>query len=140
MHCDFSKIDDTHSFVSVPEGTYPCKIAEVRERVARDGSAQWSFRLEVLEGEYAGRTAAWDSITWSEKGLSRVKLVLGALGFDTSGPLELEAVDLSGRCARVSLSIENHEDPVTGVRTLRPRVPFTGYARAADGLDGVGAP
>ena len=73
MHYDFSQVEDTQSFVSIPEGAYECRIAEVREGLSRDGSVRWSFRLEVLRGEYAGRTAGWDALTWSERGISRVK-------------------------------------------------------------------
>ena len=57
MRFDFSQVQDVESFVSIPEGSYPCRVAEVREGLARDGSVRWSLRLEVLDGEYAGRTA-----------------------------------------------------------------------------------
>ena len=57
MRFDFSQIEDVESFVSIPEGTYLCRVAEVRAGVTRDGSVRWSLRLEVAEGEYAGRTA-----------------------------------------------------------------------------------
>ena len=125
---DFSKVDDTHSFVSVPPGEYACRIVDVRVGNARDGSLRWSVRLEVLDGEYAGRTAAWDSLTWSERGIVRVKRVLAALGFGVDGPLELEAPDLVGRRARVQVVPEEYEDPLTGQRVERLRVPFLGWA------------
>ena len=76
MQVDFSLVDDVESFISVPEGIYLCRIADVREGVTRDGSPRWGIRLEVAEGEYAGRTAAWDGLPWSERGLPRVKQVL----------------------------------------------------------------
>lgn len=128
MHFDFSSVDDVESYISVPEGVHPCRIAEVREGRSRDGSVRWSFRLEVLDGEYAGRTAAWDSFTWSERGVYRVKKVLEALGLDVRGELEIDPADLVNLQARVKVEPEEREDPVSGRRQVRMRVPYLGYA------------
>jgi|SRR5690349_11645197 len=133
MHYDFSQVQDTQSFVSIPEGVYDCRIAEVREGLARDGSVRWSFRLEVLRGEYAGRTGGWDALTWSERGIPRVKRTLEVLGMDVRGEVDLEPNDLIGLAARVTFQAEEREDPMTGKRTLRLRVPYAGYARLDDG-------
>ena len=128
MHFDFSSVDDVESYISVPEGVHNCRIAEVREGRARDGSVRWSFRLEVLDGDYAGRTAAWDSFTWSERGVYRVKKVLEALGLDVRGELEIDPADLVNLQARVKVEPEEREDPVSGRRQVRMRVPYLGYA------------
>ena len=58
MRFDFSSVGDIDSFVSVPAGVYACRVAEARSGQSKDGSERWSFRLEVDEGEYAGRTAS----------------------------------------------------------------------------------
>lgn len=129
MHYDFSRVQDTQSFVSIPEGQYACRIAEVREGLSRDGSVRWSFRLEVAGGDYAGRTAGWDALTWSERGISRVKRTLEMLGLDVRGSIDLEPADLIGLRARVTFESEEREDPQTGRRSLRLRVPYAGYAR-----------
>ena len=92
-----------------------------------DGSERWSFRLEVDEGEYAGRTAGWDSITWSERGIHRVKSFLKALGVDVSGRVELAVADLVGLRMRATFELEEREDPLTGRHLLRLRVPYAGY-------------
>jgi hypothetical protein len=128
MHFDFSSVDDVESYISVPEGVHNCRVAEVREGRARDGSVRWSFRLEVLDGEWAGRTAAWDSFTWSERGVYRVKKILEALGLDVRGELEIDPADLVNLQARVKVEPEEREDPVTGRRQVRMRVPYLGYA------------
>ena len=94
MRYDFSSVDETESYITVPPGLYSCKITEVRPGFARDGSERWTFRLEVLDGEYAGRMAAWDSLTWSDRGVLRVKMVLRAFGFDVSGELDIAPGDL----------------------------------------------
>jgi hypothetical protein len=140
MQFDFSQVNDVESYVSIPEGTYTCRVAEVREGVARDGSVRWSLRLEVAEGDFAGRTAAWDSLTWSERGIRRVKLVLRALGLDVSGAVDVQSSDLVGLRARATFQPEEREDPLTGRRVVRMRVPFAGYAAAnAPHAPGAGA-
>ena len=127
MRYDFSDVEDADSFVSVPEGEYACRVAEVREGQSREGAPRWSLRLEVIEGDWAGRTAAWDSLTWSQRGIHRVKLALTALGLDTRGELEVESHELVGREALVRLMLEEREDPLTGRRQMRLRVPYQGY-------------
>lgn len=129
MHFDFRSVDDVDSYISVPDGIHTCRIAEVREGRARDGSVRWTFRLEVVDGEWAGRTAAWDSITWSERGVYRVKKVLEALGMDVRGELEVEPNDLVNLVAQVKVEPEEREDPLTGRRQVRMRVPYLGYTQ-----------
>jgi len=127
MKLDFSNVEDAESYVSIPEGTYVCRIAEVREYSTREGSPRWSIRLEVAEGEYAGRTAAWDSLVFSERGLPRVKQVLQRFGFDVSGPVDLLPNDLVDLRARAQCLLEEYEDKLTGRRQARLRVPYLGY-------------
>lgn len=127
MRFDFSSVDDVESYVSVPAGAHNVRIAEVREGRAKDGNPRWTFRLEVLDGDYAGRTAAWDSVTWSERGVFRVKKVLEAFGLDVRGELEIDSNDLVNLQARVQVAPEEREDPLSGRRQVRMRVPYLGY-------------
>jgi hypothetical protein len=129
MRFDFSSVEDVESYVSVPAGEHDVRIAEVREGRSRDGSIRWTFRLEVLDGDHAGRTAAWDSLTWSERGVFRVKKVLEAFGLDVRGELEIDSHDLVNLRAKVQVVPEEREDPATGRRQVRMRVPYLGYAR-----------
>jgi hypothetical protein len=135
MRFDFSQIQDVESFVSIPEGTYVCRVAEVRDGLTRDGSVRWSLRLEVAQGDYAGRTAGWDGLHWSDRGIVRVKRVLEVLGFDVRGELELEPRELVGRRAQVEFRSEQWNDPVSGRQVLRLSVPYGGYA-PVEGDDG----
>lgn len=130
MRADFSRVKDERNFVAVPAGTYYCKVADVRPGRARDGSERWGLRLEVVGGDWSGKTAAWDSITWSERGIYRVKCVLESFGFDVSGELEVEPRELLGRTAHVEVQLEEWEDPEAGRRHVRTAVPFLGYAKA----------
>lgn len=127
MKVDFSLIEDAESYVSIPEGTYLVRIAEIRESQTRELAPRWGLRLEVVDGEYAGRTAAWDGLVFSDRGLPRVKHVLASLGFDVTGPLDLQPKDLLGLCVRAQLQIEEFEDRLTGKRSRRLRVPYSGY-------------
>ncbi len=138
MKYDFSDVEDVEEFVSVPEGEYLCRVAEVREGVARDESLRWSMRLEVVEGYVSGRTAGWDSITWSERGVHRVKHVLDALGFETDGTLDVDTGELIGRQAFVTFKEEEWEDPQTGRRQVRLGVPVIGYRAAAEAVENAG--
>jgi hypothetical protein len=139
MRFDFSQVQDIESFVSIPEGSYACRVAEVREGLARDGSVRWSLRLEVLDGEYAGRTAGWDGLTWSDRGVLRVQRVLEALGFAVSGEVDIQPTELLGRQVRAAFVAEEREDPLSGRRTVRLRVPYSGYT-PLDEDDFLGSP
>ena len=130
MNVDFSSIEDVESFLSIPEGSYLCRIAEVREALTRDGSPRWALRLEVADGDFAGRTAAWDGLVWSERGLPRVKSILAYLGFNVSGSLDVAPQDLVGRRIQAQFHTEEREDPLSGRRIVRLRVPYMGYAPA----------
>src|SRR5439155_22118993 len=128
-------VDDVESYVSVPAGAHNVRVAEVREGRSRDGSVRWTYRLEVLDGDYAGRTAAWDSLTWSDRGVYRVKKVLEALGLDVRGELEIESNDLVNLQARIQVAPEEREDPLTGRRQVRMRVPYLGYTPIEKGAE-----
>jgi hypothetical protein len=127
MQVDFSSIDDVESYISIPEGTYVSRVSEVRTSLTRDGSPRWALRLEVVTGEFAGRTAGWDGLVWSDRGLPRVKTVLQCLGFDVSGHLNIDPEDLVGRQVSAEFIPEEREDPETGRTISRLVVPYMGY-------------
>ena len=128
MQIDLSQVDNIEDLRSVPPGEYVCRVAEVRESRSPAGHVRWGIRWEVTRGDWAGRTACWDSLHWSERGLPRVKFVLQMLGFDVAGTLDLAAERLNGCEAVVLVRPEEREDPVTGIRRMMNRVPFAGYA------------
>ncbi len=127
MQVDFTDTRDIAEYASIPAGVYLCRVTDVRESVTRDGNARWGLRLEVADGEYAGRTAGWDALIWSDRGMPRAKHVLDRFGFVTEGCVEIEPSDLLGRQAHVHFVPEEREDPVTGNRVMRLRVPYMGY-------------
>ena len=50
MEIDFDARDAISDFISVPAGTYVCRITEVRTGTTRAGDERWSIRLVVDEG------------------------------------------------------------------------------------------
>lgn len=132
MQHDFSQIEETgvENYVNLDPGWYTVSIHEVREGRTRDGDPRWGLKLAVAEGRFAGRFAAWDGIQWSERGARRAKLVLDALGFDTSGVVDIEPHQLLGRTIDVELQPEEYQNPQTGKTVRRNRVTFGGWAPA----------
>lgn len=133
MEIDFDSHDTVSDFVSVPQGTYRCRVEEVRAGQTRAGDERWSLRLVISEGQHVGKQAAWDSLVFSTRGRSRARLVLQALGLKAKGKVELEPGDLQGRDALVSVRPTEYEAP-SGQVVRRNEVPYDGY-RAVDAED-----
>ncbi len=131
MQVDFSGVDNIEDLRAVPAGEYLCRVAEVRESDSPAGHRRWGMRWEVVAGDFVGRTACWDSLHWSERGLPRAKYVLQVLGLASDGAVEVDPGDLEDRTAWVTCAGEEREDPVTGIRRLMNRVPFAGYKPAS---------
>ena len=131
MKIDFDKTDTTTDFVTVPAGTYLCRIADVREGTTRAGDERWSLRLVVAEGQHVGKQAAWDNLVFSTRGRARVRLVMKALGLPASGKVEIEPEDLQGCQAFVEVRPAEYQN-AAGNLVRRNEVPYEGY-RAAPG-------
>ena len=74
MEIDFDAKEAISDFISVPAGTYLCRIAEIRTGSTRAGDERWSIRLVVAEGMHVGKQAAWDSLVFSVRGRARARL------------------------------------------------------------------
>ena len=135
MKIDFTSVSDIEDLRAVPPGEYECKVAEVRESQSPSGHIRWGIRWEVVAGEMVGKTACWDSLHWSERGLPRAKYVLQVLGLDTEGAVSMEPNELEGNLALVQVAPEEREDPVTGIWRCTNRVPFAGYQPLARNKD-----
>ena len=130
MEINFDTKDSVADFVSVPQGTYLCRVAEVRVGETKSGDARWSLRLLVADGQHVGKQAAWDSLVFSVRGRARARLVLRALGMPTEGKVDIDPGDLTGRGALVCVRPTEYESP-SGQLIRRNEVPYDGY-RAAD--------
>jgi hypothetical protein len=131
MEIDFDAADRVSDFVTVPAGTYLCRIAEIRPGTTRAGDERWSLRLVVAEGQHVGKQAAWDSLVFSARGRARARLVLQALGLPASGKVTIEPADLEGRTALVEIRPAEYQSPA-GEVVRRNEVPYDGF-RATNG-------
>lgn len=130
MQFDMDDSGEMRDYVSVPAGSYVCRITEVRPGTTRGGDERWSMKLVVAEGQHVGKPAAWDSLVFSARGRGRARLVLQALGLPSTGKVDLQPGDLEGRHALVEVRPAEYQTPTGGV-VRRNEVPYDGY-RAAE--------
>ena len=126
MEIDFDSQNHLSDYVTVPAGTYVCRIAEVRPGSTRAGDERWSLRLVVAQGQHVGKQAAWDSLVFSTRGRARVRMVFAALGLPATGKVEVTPQDLEGRTALVEVRPAEYTSP-NGQVVRRNEVPYDGY-------------
>jgi len=137
MEIDFDAKDRVSDFVTVPAGTYFCRIAEIRTGSTRAGDERWSLRLVVAEGQHIGKQAAWDSLVWSTRGRARARMVLHALGLPSTGKVQIEPGDLEGRSALVEIRPAEYQGQ-DGAMVRRNEVPYDGYHALPTNAEGPG--
>ena len=130
MEIDFDAADRVSDYVTVPAGTYLCRVAEVRPGLTRAGDERWSLRLVVAEGQHIGKQAAWDSLVFSTRGRARARIVLAALGLPSKGKVQIVPSDLEGRHTLVQVRPAEYSSP-SGDLVRRNEVPYDGYRPAA---------
>lgn len=138
MHIDPDIGDAVDDFVVVEDGDYLLRVAEIKE-TRDDDRTSWMLRLELVDGPLAGRTAVTDWLNFNERGMHRVRLVLGALGFDVSVPLDVDPDELVGLQAIVRLETQETRRRTDGRPQRRSRVPYHGWAPAGGRIDEPGA-
>ena len=126
MEIDFDETDSTADYVTIPAGTYLCRIAEVRPGTTRAGDERWSLRLVVAEGHHVGKQAAWDSLVFSARGRARARLVMHALGLPSTGKVTVQPDDLIDREAFVEVRPAEYQNAL-GTMIRRNEVPYEGY-------------
>jgi Protein of unknown function (DUF669) len=131
MEIDFDSSDRTSDYVTIPAGSYLCRVAEVRRGQTRAGDERWSMRLVVAEGEHVGKQAAWDSLVFSQRGRARARIVFAALGMPTRGKVQVEPGDLEGKQCFVQVRPAEYAAP-SGETIRRNEVPYDGYVAAPD--------
>jgi Protein of unknown function (DUF669) len=126
MELDFNDREQVTDYISVPEGTYLCRIMDVRERQTRNGDALWALKLMVAEGEFSGRDAAWDNLVFSSRGLNRVKTVFAAFGLPADGKIQVDPGDLLNREVFATVRPAEYMS-AEGSIVRRNEVPYDGY-------------
>jgi len=122
--CEGTDVDD---FVVVEDGEYRMRVGEVRPVEASGGRAAWMLRMELVDGDLAGRTAVLDWLNFTERGLRRVRMVLAALGFDVTVSMDVEPEELLGREARVRIATQESRRESDGRLLRRSRVAYDGW-------------
>jgi hypothetical protein len=132
MEIDFDATEKVSDYVTIPAGTYACRVAEVRPGTTRAGDERWSLRLVVSEGQHIGKQAAWDSVVFSTRGRARARLVFHALGLPATGRVHVDPADLEGRQAFVEVRPVEYTAP-GGSTVRRNEVPYDGYRAIPEG-------
>jgi hypothetical protein len=132
MEVDFDDVEEVSDFVSIPDGTYLCEVVDVRVGQTRNGDQRWSLRLAVVEGEYAGRHAAWDNLMFTAKAKHRLRKVLQAFGLPVAGRVQLEPKDLERRRAFVTVRSSEYATASGGI-ARRSQVAYDGYQAVQQG-------
>ncbi|MCA8953658.1 MAG: DUF669 domain-containing protein [Planctomycetes bacterium] len=128
MEIDFDATESVSDYVTVPAGTYLCRVVEVRPGTTRGGDERWSLRLVVAEGQHVGKQAAWDNLVFSTRGRARVRLVMQALGLPSAGKVRIDPGDLENRTALVEIRPAEYQS-AAGQTIRRNEVPYDGYRR-----------
>ncbi len=105
INVDFTNVQS--QFEPIPPGTYEAEIVEASEKVSQNGSQMIELRLQV---EHEGRQRKlFFNLVFHENAMWKVKQIMKNLGFDVSGPLEINASDFVGLPCRVVVNNEQYE-------------------------------
>lgn len=110
---DFTQVEDT-SFEALPKGMYDCIVAENEFTYSQaSGNPMWTLKLEVAEGEYAGRTL-FNHLVMAGKGLPITKQNLGRIAPELMAgpfdPQDIETVNsILGRQVKAKVTIRKYE-------------------------------
>ncbi len=111
---DFSQVGDS-TFEAIPRGMYGCVVDELTfEHSQRSGNPMWSWRLEVEDGDYAGRKLFFHTV-FAGDGLARTKKTIGRIAPDLlEGPFNPEEVATSGKLVGLRLKARVDIRPYEG--------------------------
>ena len=126
MEIDFDSAEPVTDFITIPAGSYVCRIAEVRCGRTRANDERWALRLVVAEGEHIGKQAAWDALIFSTRGRSRARQVLAAIGLPATGKVTINPTELEGLTALVEVRPAEYTNPA-GEVIRRNEVPYGGF-------------
>lgn len=98
MNIDFSNVASRQP---LDPGKYQLRISECAEATSSTGNPMLKLTYDVIadnEGESVpGNRKLWDNMSLQANALFRLKDLLDACGYDTSGGLEFETADLIGQ-------------------------------------------
>ena len=124
-------------YVTVPAGSYVCRIEDARTRHTKSGDPLWALKWVVDQGPECGRLAAWDNVVFSARAALRSSKILQAIGLPHRGKVRLGAHDFIGRRAVVRIETGGFEHPASGTFVRRNEVAYDGV-RPLEGEEGGG--
>lgn len=140
LRIDFTDVEGQTEFKPVPPSKQNVRITdwdqgETGANSKNPGSPKLTLELTIEDGEYSGRRI-WDTFTFSEKVLWKIKGLLTAIGEDVSRPWTvaeiLEAApDWVGKPLTVRLAVQNARRGEDGTE-YQARNQVKNYYPAAD--------
>lgn len=89
----------------LPAGVYTATIVKAEVGTSKAGNEKIDIQWKVEGGKHDGRVI-FDTLTFTEKALFRVKATLKGLGFPADFRGEVKPEDLVGRTAKITVDIQ----------------------------------
>ena len=109
---DFSKVQGLEP---VPAGQYTATIVKAEAGTSKAGNDKIDMQWKIEGGKFDNRII-FDTLTFTEKALFRVKATLSSLGFPKNFKGDVKPEALLGKTAKLTVDIQpgNGTDPDTG--------------------------
>lgn len=109
---DFSKVQGIEP---LPVGVYTATIVKAEAGTSKAGNDKIDLQWKVEGGKMDGRIV-FDTLTFTEKAMFRVKATLIALGFNKNFKGTVKPETMVGKTAKITVDIQpgNGVDPETG--------------------------
>lgn len=105
-HVDFTSTPDSNI---VPAGEYYVEVAKAELGTSNAGKPMMTVTFNVIDGEHAGaKIPAWLSL--QPQALFALKGFLKALGYDTSGGLDITPDEYIGKTLKVKVTVNKDGD------------------------------
>ena len=93
----------------VPEGRHTAKIEDIEEKTFSSGNDGFAVKFKVLTG--IGKDGiVYENYPILDTALWKIKLLLDALGLDTSKKIKLDLIKLIGKKLIIETRLEDNED------------------------------
>lgn len=123
--------DEVQDTTPVPEGQYRVSVTKINVGVSKYNDEMWTLELTIVNGKYAGRKIV-DRMTFSQAGMSRVKLICAHLGVPTKGTSLVTPDSLMHRECMLDVKVEPYVSTKDGKTYTNNKVPFAGYIEITD--------
>ena len=120
---NFDNIDDYEEYPVLPAGTYLCQLVNIHERATNAGDQMWGLEFIVMDEGKNQWKKIFDNMVFSEKAMSRVKLIASRLGVKVQGTMNLSVLkgEIMNKSVYIEVTIEDYDNK------KQNKVPFAGY-------------